>query len=87
MLYLWNEVDMLDHLGQLPGLAAKKFGNKEALNFENRSFSFIEINSLVENLASNLKNLSLLEQQDFQNHRLKKFKIFQKILQSLELAT
>ena len=29
---------MLDHLGQLPNFAAKKFGNKEALNFENRSF-------------------------------------------------
>ena len=50
---------MLDHLGQLPDLAAKKFGNKEALSFENRSFSFIEINSLVENLASNLKNLGI----------------------------
>ena len=52
---------MLDHLGQLPHFAAKKFGNKEALNFENRSFSFIEINSLVENLASNLKNLGINE--------------------------
>ena len=52
---------MLDHLGQLPNFAAKKFGNKEALNFENRSFSFIEINSLVENLASNLKNLGIKE--------------------------
>ena len=52
---------MLDHLGQLPSFAAKKFGNKEALNFENRSFSFIEINSLVENLASNLKNLGIKE--------------------------
>ena len=52
---------MLDHLGQLPSFAAKKFGNKEALSFENRSFSFIEINSLVENLASNLKNLGVKE--------------------------
>ena len=52
---------MLDHLGQLPNFAAKKFGKKEALNFENRSFSFIEINSLVENLASNLKNLGIKE--------------------------
>ena len=52
---------MLDHLGQLPNFAAKKFGDKEALNFENRSFSFIQINSLVENLASNLKNLGIKE--------------------------
>ena len=52
---------MLNHLGQLPSVAAKKFGNKEALCFENRSFSFIEINSLVENLASNLKHLGIKE--------------------------
>ena len=52
---------MLEHLGQLPSLAAEKFGNKEALSFENRSFTFIEINSLVENLASNLKNLGIKE--------------------------
>ena len=52
---------MLNHLGELPNFAAKKFGNKEALNFENRSFSFIEINQLVENLASSLKNLGIKE--------------------------
>ena len=52
---------MLNHLGQLPSLAAEKFGKKEALSFENRSFSFIEINSLVENLASNLKSLGVKE--------------------------
>ena len=38
---------MLEHLGQLPSLAAEKFGNKEALSFENRSITFIEINYLV----------------------------------------
>ena len=52
---------MLDHLGQLPSVAAKKFGNKEALCFENTSLSFNEINSLVENLASNLKALGIKE--------------------------
>ena len=52
---------MLNHLGQLPSVAANKFGNKEALCFENTSLSFIEINSLVENLASNLKALGIKE--------------------------
>ncbi len=52
---------MPDHLGQLPSLAAKKFGNKEALYYENRSFSFNEINSYVETLASNLQSLGIKE--------------------------
>ena len=38
---------MPDHLGQLPSLAAKKFGNKEALYYENRSFSFNEISAII----------------------------------------
>ena len=52
---------MLDHLGELPRYAAKKFGNKEALCFENNSFSFNEISSLVEKLASNLSSLGIKE--------------------------
>ena len=52
---------MLDHLGQLPYFAAQKFGNNEAFCYENRSFSFNEINLLIENLASNLKSLGVKE--------------------------
>lgn len=52
---------MLDHLGLLPGYAAQKFDNKEALIFENHSFTYNEVNSLVENLASNLKSLGIKE--------------------------
>ena len=50
---------MPKHLGELPALAAKKFGNKEALFFDERSFSFNEINLFVEKLASNLKSLGI----------------------------
>ncbi len=52
---------MLDHLGLLPSYAAQKFDNKEALIFENHSFTYNEVNSLVENLASNLKSLGIKE--------------------------
>ncbi len=50
---------MPKHLGELPSLAAKKFGNKEALFFNERSFTFNEINLFVEKLASNLKSLGI----------------------------
>ncbi len=52
---------MLDHLGELPQYAAKKFGDKEALCFESHSFSFNEISALVEKLASNLSSLGIKE--------------------------
>ena len=39
---------MPKHLGELPALAAKKFGNREALFFDERSFTFNEINLFVE---------------------------------------
>ena len=52
---------MLDHLGELPQYAAKKFGDKQALCYENYSFSFNEISALVEKLATNLSSLGIKE--------------------------
>jgi len=35
---------MLRHLGQAAAIATKKIGDKEALIFEDRSFTFTELN-------------------------------------------
>ena len=42
---------MLDHIGQIAQAAADKFGDREALVFEDRSFSFQELNTMVEAAA------------------------------------
>lgn len=45
---------LMDHIGQIPALAAEKFGMKEALVFQGRSFTFSEIHELVERAAGGL---------------------------------
>ena len=50
---------MLDHLGQVAQAAADKFGDKEALMFEGRSFSFRELNTMIEAAAAGLAGLGL----------------------------
>jgi long-chain acyl-CoA synthetase len=50
---------MLDHLGQVAQAAAKKFGAKEALVNEGRSFTFNELNSMVEAAAGGLSSLGV----------------------------
>ena len=50
---------MLDHLGQVAQAAAEKFGDKEALVFEGRSFSFNELNTMIEAVAGGLAGLGL----------------------------
>lgn len=50
---------MLDHIGQIPAAAAARFGDREALVFEGRSFSFNELNDLVERAAGGLADLGI----------------------------
>jgi non-ribosomal peptide synthetase component E (peptide arylation enzyme) len=50
---------MLDHLGQVAQAAAEKFGDKEALVFEGLSFSFNELNTMIEAVAGGLAGLGL----------------------------
>jgi len=50
---------MLRHLGQAAAIATKKFGDKEALIFEDRSFTFTELNDLVERTAAGLSDAGL----------------------------
>ncbi|MGI9522595.1 MAG: AMP-binding protein, partial [Hyphomicrobiaceae bacterium] len=52
---------MLDHLGQVAHAAAEKFGDKEALVFEDRSFSFRELNTMIEAAAGGLAALGLVK--------------------------
>jgi long-chain acyl-CoA synthetase len=52
---------MLNHIGQIPAAAALKFSNKEALVFEGKTFSFNEINDLVEKLAGGLSDLGIVQ--------------------------
>ena len=52
---------MLDHLGQVAQAAADKFGDKEALVFEDRSFSFRELNTMIEVAAGGLAELGLVK--------------------------
>jgi non-ribosomal peptide synthetase component E (peptide arylation enzyme) len=42
----------ITHLGQAARLAAERFGEKEALVFAGRTFSFVELNDLVERMAA-----------------------------------
>ena len=48
---------MLDHIGQIPAHAARIFQDKEALVFEGRSFTFNELNELIEKSAAGLDSL------------------------------
>ncbi len=52
---------MLKHLGLLSEHAAKKFGDREALYFDNRSFSFIELHDMVEKIGAGLAALGVKE--------------------------
>ena len=52
---------MLNHIGQIPAAAAFKFSNKDALVFEGRTFSFNEINDLVERAAGGLSDLGIVQ--------------------------
>ena len=52
---------MIDHIGQMPAIAAKKFKNKEALCFEDQSFTFEELSNLIEKFASSLYSLGVKE--------------------------
>lgn len=50
---------MLDHIGQIPTAAAERFADKEALVFEGRSFTFTELNDLIEYAAGGLSGLGV----------------------------
>ena len=52
---------MIDHIGQMPSNAAKKFKNKEALCFEGKSFTFEELSKLIEKFSSSLSSLGIKE--------------------------
>ena len=43
-----GENKMLEHLGLVSEFASKKFGDKEALCFDERSFSFLELHEMIE---------------------------------------
>ncbi len=50
---------MFDHIGQIAAAAATKFSDKEALVFEGRSFTFSDLNSLIEDAAGGLHDLAV----------------------------
>ena len=50
---------MLDHIGQIPDRAAQKFKDKEALVFEGQSFTFNDLNVLIEKTAGGLHSLGI----------------------------
>jgi acyl-CoA synthetase (AMP-forming)/AMP-acid ligase II len=52
---------MPNHIGQIPAAAALKFANKEALVFEGKTFSFSDINDLVERFAGGLSDLGIVQ--------------------------
>ena len=52
---------MLDHIGQIPDHAAKKFKDKEALVFEGQSFTFYDLNVLIEKTAGGLHSLGIIQ--------------------------
>ena len=52
---------MLSHLGLLSEHAAKKFGDKEALVFDEQSFSFQELHDMVETFGAGLTSLGVKE--------------------------
>ena len=50
---------MLDHIGQIPARAAQTFKDKEALVFEGQSFTFNDLNVLIEKTAGGLHSLGI----------------------------
>ena len=52
---------MIEHIGQMPGVAAKKFKDREALFFEGQSFSFEVLSNLIESFSSSLHYLGIKE--------------------------
>ena len=52
---------MLDHIGQIPAHAARNFQDREALVFEGASYSFNELNTLIEKIAGALHGLGIGE--------------------------
>lgn len=52
---------MLDHIGQIPADAARRYGDKTALIFEDTSFSFNTLNALIEAAAGGLSNLGIMQ--------------------------
>ena len=68
MLKFWGkkkfvvlEKKMLRHLGLISEHAAKNFGDKEALIFDQQSFSFREIHEMVEKFGAGLTSLGVKE--------------------------
>ena len=51
---------MINNIGQTPAVAALKFSNKDALVFEGKTFSFNQINNLVERAAGGLSYLGIV---------------------------
>ena len=52
---------MINHIGQIPAVAALKFSSKDALVFEGQTFSFNQINDLVERAAGGLSDLGIVQ--------------------------
>ena len=52
---------MIEHIGQMPSVAAKKFKDREALFFEGQSFTFEELSNLIESFSSSLHYLGIKE--------------------------
>jgi long-chain acyl-CoA synthetase len=50
---------MLDHVGQMASEAARKFGDREALVFEGRTFTFRELDALIGRAAAGLDGLGV----------------------------
>ena len=50
---------MLDHIGKIPAYAAQTFKDKEALVFEGQSFTFNDLNVLIEKTAGGLHSLGI----------------------------
>ena len=50
---------MLYHIGQIPAAVAARFGNREVLVFEGRSFSFNGLNDLIERAAGGLGDFGI----------------------------
>ena len=55
---------MINHIGQIPAVAALKFSNKDALVFEGQTFSFNQINDLVERAAGGLSDLGIVQRSE-----------------------
>ena len=50
---------MLEHVGQMAAEAARRFGDREALVFEGRTFTFLELDDLIARAAAGLQGLGV----------------------------